>query len=445
MGRTAPQAAEAGVGNWSPEYIAEQQAIDPDIAPALQWLKDNNRPPWETVKPASPALRALWQQYESLIMRNGAIHRIFHNFDGSVQYYQLVLPSSIKVVFLEMIHAEAAGHLKFVKCLAYVQRRAWWYTWRRDLKLFIQCCSVCNMYHRGAAPKQGLLQPMALGGVAERWVIDLTGPHPMSDGYKYIFTAIDPFSKYAIVVPIRNKEATTVAKVIVEHIFLKWGLCFEILSDQGKEFEAELTSELIKLLGVVKLRSTGYQPSTQGSIERYHRTLNSLLAKVISETQKDWSRWVSYVTFCYNSTPHSSTNFAPHFIMTGQEPRWNIDFVLNNVDLSSNTVPEYTASVLDRLNKAFIIVRDHLQQSAEVARTWYNKRVNVHTFCVGDQVHVYNPRRYKGKSPKWQSFYREIAIVVQRLNDVSYVVKCPSWKHPKVVHVNKLKLVGEFK
>ena len=444
IGRTAPQAAAAGVANWTPEYIVEQQANDPDIGPAIKWLDLGARPSWEVVKPASPALRALWQQFESLVIRDGAVYRIFHNFDGSVRYYQLVLPNSMKVVFLEMVHADAAGHLKLFKCIEHVQKRAWWFTWKRDLKLYIQSCTVCSMYFRGSAPKQGQLQPMLLGGAAERFSIDLTGPHPMSDGHKYMFTAIDPFTKYAIVVPIRNKEATTVAKVIVEHIFLKWGLCFEILSDQGKEFEAELTTELLKLLGVVKLRTSGYSPATNGCIEKYHRVLNTLLAKVISENQKDWSRWVSYVTFCYNSSTHSSTGFAPHFLMTGQEPRWNIDFVLNNVDVSTQTVPEYTSTVLERLNKAFVLTREHLQQSAEVARTWYNKKVHSHMFCIGDRVRVYNPRRFKGKSPKWQSFYKDEAVVMQRLNDVTYVVKSASWKLPKVIHVNKLKRVIEF-
>jgi hypothetical protein len=65
-------------------------------------------------------------------------------------------------------------------------------------------------------------------------------------------------------------------------------------------------------------------------------------------------------------------------------------------------------------------------------------------FCVGDRVLVYNPRRFKGKSPKWQSFYKDEAVVVQRLNGVTYVVKSASWKHPKVVHVNKLKRVVVF-
>jgi len=317
-------------------------------------------------------------------------------------------------------------------------------TWRRDLKLFIECCSVCSSYHRGPAPKQGQLQPMVLGGVAERWAIDLTGIHPNSDGYKYLFTAIDPFSKFAIVVPIRNKEASTVAKVMVDHIFLKWGLCFEILTDLGKEFEADLCNELLRILGVVKLRTSGYSPQTNGACESYHKVLNSLLARVISESQRDWSHWVNYVTFCYNATPHSSTGFAPHFIMTGQEPKWNIDFLLYNVDVSSASVPEYTAGVLHKLEKAHALVREHLNHTAEVTRTWYNRKVKEQTFLEGDRVRVYCPRRYKGKSPKWQSFYKDEAVVVKKLNDVTYVVRSSAWRQPKIVHVNKLKPVREF-
>lgn len=333
----------------------------------------------------------------------------------------------------------------FAKCIEHVQRRAWWLSWRRDLKLFIRCCATCNSYHRGSPPKQGVLQPMVLGGAAERWAIDLTGKHPTSaDGYNYIFTAICPFSKYAIAVPIRNKEAATVARAIVDHIFLKWGLCFEILTDCGKEFEAELTTELLKILGVVKLRTSGYEPRTNGAIESWHKVLNSLLARVIADSQRDWSRWLNYVVFCYNASPHSSTGFAPHFVMTGQEPRWNIDFILGNADLSGKTVPEYTASVLNMLERAHALVRNHLNCVAERSSSWYNKRVNKQMFCQGDRVRVYYPRRYKGRSPKWQSFYKTEGIVERQLNDVTYVVRSTAWRLPKIVHVDKLKHVTTF-
>jgi len=65
IGCTAPHAAAAGVADWMPKYIAEQQANDPHIGPAIKWLNLGARPSWETVKPASLALRALWQQFES--------------------------------------------------------------------------------------------------------------------------------------------------------------------------------------------------------------------------------------------------------------------------------------------------------------------------------------------------------------------------------------------
>ena len=234
------------------------------------------------------------------------------------------------------------------------------------------------------------------------------------------------------------------AKALVDHVFLKWGLCFEILTDQGKEFEAELQTALLHNLGVVRVRTSGYRPQCNGSVESWHRVLNSLLAKVISETQRDWSLYVGYVTFCYNATPHSSTGFAPHFIMTGQQPRWNVDFLLCNTDSAQQSVPQYTASVLARLNHAYELTREHLQQTAQSMSTWYNNKARVKSFTVGDRVYVYSPRRFKGRSVKWQSFYRDVGLVERRLNDVSYVVKCPGWKQAKVVHVDKLKAVRSF-
>ena len=96
---------------------------------------------------------------------------------------------------------------------------------------------------------------MLIGGPGERFAIDLCGPFPPSNGYRYLFTAVCAFSKFGICVPIRNKEASTVAKAMVDHIFLKWGLVREILVDQGPEFDAELFKELLNLLGIVRLRN----------------------------------------------------------------------------------------------------------------------------------------------------------------------------------------------
>ena len=198
-----------------------------------------------------------------------------------------MLPSSLKADFLELVHADAAGHLKYKKCLDHVQRCAYWYAWKRDLHLFIRCCSKCAAYHRGKTSPQGQLHPMVIGTPTKRWVIYLCGPYKPSQGCRYIFTAVCPFSKYVIAVPIRNKEVATVARVVVDHIVMKWGLPSEILSDLGPEFQADLSLELFRLLGIEKLQSTAYRPQTQGTIERWHQVLFSLMAKVVVENQSD--------------------------------------------------------------------------------------------------------------------------------------------------------------
>jgi len=136
------------VSKWSPAYLKQEQLADADIAPALTWLNGDGRPDFSEVESSSPALRALYQQYESLVLRDGVVYRIFHNVDTTVKYYQLVLPRSLKVPFLEMLHSDTAGHLKYVKCVPHVANRAWWFSWKRDLKLFIQCCKKCSKFHK---------------------------------------------------------------------------------------------------------------------------------------------------------------------------------------------------------------------------------------------------------------------------------------------------------
>ena len=117
------------------------------------------------------------------------------------------------------------------------------------MEIFIQNCPKCESYHRGKPPKQAKLNPMVMGYPGQRWCVDLLLPFPVSNGYKFIFTAVDAFIKFVVAVPIRNKEADTVAKVIVEKIFLPWGACTELLSDCGREFDNALLTEICHLLG----------------------------------------------------------------------------------------------------------------------------------------------------------------------------------------------------
>jgi len=136
-------------------------------------------------------------------------------------------------------------------------------------------------------PKHGPLKPVLAGAPYERWYIDLTGPHPKSDrGNIWILTCMDAFTKWAEAFPLRSKEAEPIARILVEQLFTRFGPPLSLLSDMGREVDGRIMREVCQLFGVEKLRTMAYKPSTN-QVERFHRTMNSILAKTVSEHQRD--------------------------------------------------------------------------------------------------------------------------------------------------------------
>jgi len=130
--------------------------------------------------------------------------------------------------------------------------------------------------------------------------VDLTSPHITSQGYRYIMTTCDAFTRFVVAVPIRNKTALCAARALVQEVVLKYGTPHCILTDLGREFQNELWQELCRLLRVTRLHTTAYCPSTNGKIERWHRSLHSIMAKVVDLKQTKWVEFLPFVTAAYN-------------------------------------------------------------------------------------------------------------------------------------------------
>ena len=187
---------------------------------------------------------------------------------------------------------------------------------------------------------------MTMGAPVERWACDLAGPFPTSArGHSYILTAVCVFTKYIILIPLRDKLATTVARAIMHYVFLKYG-AGEILTDNGLEFKNELLSELCRLMGIARCFTTSYQPRTNAVCEMSHAMVNSMLAKCVSDNHRDWDECLPQVAFCYNGSVHESTRYTPFFLMHGSEPRWDVDIQMGDAGAEPKSVNEYASTLL---------------------------------------------------------------------------------------------------
>lgn len=128
------------------------------------------------------------------------------------------------------------------------------------------------------------------------------------------------------VIPIKNKEAMTVAVELWEGWICTFGRPQSFISDNGGEFTAdEMAKALMEVSEIRQQCTTPYNPRANGQVERFNKVLANRLAKYTDKYQNTWDDYVSTVCMDYNMSKHSATGETPYFLVFGQEPRKGID------------------------------------------------------------------------------------------------------------------------
>jgi hypothetical protein len=348
---------------WPIDEIIQNQSEDPVLSEVRRWLQAGTRPDGNTIS-ADFDTQAYLRQYDSLILRDNLAYRVFLDVRGNVKHHQLLLPTNMRGPVLEHIHASVLCHAKTLrKNEAEVQRFAFWPTWKRDLRIFLAACRRCAEFHEGAPPRQGHLRPSAskLGGAGQILSIDLCGPLPTSNNFKFCLTTQDCFTKLITLTPLRNKTAEHVAHALIR-VFLRHGFYPVLRCDNGGEFISDLQQQLDRLLGTVRLRTHPYTPR-QNPVERSHRTINSMIAKTVDH-HRNWSDILEYVAFCYNSTVHKASSFTPHFLHFGRELSNSVNLLLSSPVEEAKSYGEFATALIERMSFAFALARETLQGAA---------------------------------------------------------------------------------
>ena len=426
--------------------IKEAVAADVELSEFCEIFRESKsgRVPWENMLAKGPLQKTLWTQWERLKYEDGILYRRWFDADGFHGHWQTIVPASMHKSVLALVHKGLRGHYGVARTKQQMQRRAYWPGWASDVERFCAACQDCAKFIQGKPRRQGEMQSMQVGAPFERMSIDITGPHPRSSkGHIYILTILCHFSKWGDAFPLRNKEAVTVARVLVDQFFTKYGgLGMSILSDQGKEFCNALLNEVCRMFDVDKLRTSAYRASTNGAVERWHRTLNAMIGKVVADNQRDWDEHLPYLLCAYRSARHESTGFSPNMLVLGRELLAPIDIVCGLPETARETYVSASDFVERRrnlLDNAFNLVRRHLKTAIDRNKHYYDMRVKPNAFEIGQFVFYYYPRKYVGRSPKWQKFYTGPYLVLKILGANSYLIQKGPRSVPIVSHVDKLK------
>jgi putative transposase len=164
--------------------------------------------------------------------------------------------------------------------------------------------------------------------VNEMWQTDFTQFKVMGWGWYYLCTVLDDFSRYIIAWRLApTMAATDVQETLqlaldltgVEHVQVSHRP--RLLSDNGPAFIADALKEYLRPYDIRQIHGRAHHPQTQGKIERYHRSMKSIVKLTTFffpwELEQAIADFVAY--YNYERYHESLDNVTPAAVYFGRQ------------------------------------------------------------------------------------------------------------------------------
>lgn len=166
-----------------------------------------------------------------------------------------------------------------------------WVLSKNSCAIFASMCTICN--RKRAAPKKHVVtKPILSDNFNTRGQMDLIDLQSCRDGeYCWLMNYQDHHTKFLHLRSLKSKHAANVAEELLK-IFFCFGAPAILQSDNGREFVANVISELVAMWPHCRIvHGRPRHPQTQGSVERANGDIeNSLRAWMLENSSTNWSR-----------------------------------------------------------------------------------------------------------------------------------------------------------
>jgi hypothetical protein len=213
----------------------------------------------------------------------------------------------------------------------------------------------------------------------------------------------------------------------------------QIHTDQGRNFESELMTQLWETYKIDKTRTTPYHPQSDGQVERFNKTVMDLIFGLNQETDC-WDEVVQLAVTAYNATHHESTGFTPNLLWFGRELRFTIGrLVPDPTDKSEQTYCEFVQKLRDRIQIAFDVTRNRLRRSAQINKKYYDRKVRYIDHKPGSQVLVQDHSPVERGTKKLGPRYVGAYFKIDKIGMTSFRVQESETSYPRIVHHDRLR------
>src|SRR6202050_4348650 len=299
------------------------------------------------------------------------------------------------------------GHAKTYNCIASTY---YWPRMSRDIKRYISTCDICQKSKPKRHALVRLLQPIPiLTQPFEVISMDFIPELPLLDGFNNIFVIVDKLMKYAVFIPttttIGEKETT---ELFFHHIISKFGIPRQVISDRDTWWRGNFWKEICDQMGMTQSLTTAYHPQADGQTKVLNQSLEISLQAYVGPSRNNWAKHLDALSLSYNSTPHTTTGFAPAYLLRGYTPITRSTILHSPepilrpsekegspqngavINATHETLSRQTLEMMELFSADFHRAQEALMLGQHFQRQAYNRGRLTFEFDIGDLV-LLNP------------------------------------------------------
>jgi hypothetical protein len=211
----------------------------------------------------------------------------------------------------------------------------WWPQMTKFINKYVEGCTTCQQSKVNTHPiKLGLLPLQGAQRPFQYISIDFITDLPKVSNYDSILTVIDQgLTKTIRLIPCsKTTDAAELVKILIQHIFIWFGIPDKIISDRGPQFISHLFQQVCTGLNITSALSTAFHPQTDGETECVNQEISTYLRMVVANNETAWVDKLPLFEWFHNSSIHSSTGEMPAKLLF----RFNPKLIPQSVEHLSN-------------------------------------------------------------------------------------------------------------
>ena len=389
------------------DYFAREQLEDPEVLMLIRYL-DTGELPEDSTK-----ARKLVAQAFSFTLLDGILYFVDPRRDDQKR---AVVPTQLRGGLLEDSHSgPMAGHFSGVRLYKSLSRHWWWPNMFADCRNHCTACPQCAIVSGSGRVNKPPLHPIPVQRAFQIVGLDVMDLPRTQSGNKHVVVFQDYLTKWPLVFPVPDQKAVRIAQLLSEEVVPMFGVPEALLTDRGTNLLSHLMKDVCSLLGIQKLNTTAYHPQCDGMVERFNRTLKTMLRKHAGKFGVQWDKYLSGVLWAYRNTPHEATGEKPSFLLFGMDCRTPTEAaLLPPTPLQLTDVEDYREQLVLSLSSARDLAAKNIQAAQKRYKKQYDKKAKPPDLKVGSWVMVYFPHEETGKARKlsrpWHGPYRVIRV-----------------------------------